>query len=121
MNPTFPLTAEVKAFNGKINRGPLTTVAIRPRRRRYIFPRHSKTTIGIASKIHARNINRKGQSPTRTSWTIDPIIAIQQSSWIGALKYHRSEDIRTSYRPCGRAVKIPLGCFDAAHWWPQFW
>jgi len=35
--------------------------------RGYIFPRHSQITIGIASRIHPRNINRKGQSSTRTS------------------------------------------------------
>src|ERR1700734_351780 len=35
--------------------------------RGYIFPRHSQITIGIASRIHPRNIIRKGQSPTRTS------------------------------------------------------
>jgi putative SOS response-associated peptidase YedK len=35
--------------------------------RGYIFPRHSQITMGIAIRIHPRNITRKGQSPTRTS------------------------------------------------------
>jgi hypothetical protein len=43
----------------------------------YIFPRHSKIRTGIASRIHPTNMIRKGQSPTRASWTIAQIIAIK--------------------------------------------
>ena len=78
-------------------------------RRIYIFPRHSRITIGIVSRIHPRNITSIGQRPIWKSQTIAQMIAIRNRAWIGVRKYQRYGDTQTSLQRLSTACQgIPL-------------